>query len=330
MRKAKGSKSDSNISISEYISASDLNPDIVPLHVGLRRQPSRTSREFFPSPLIGSDISLPKRNTVVHASQSNPNLRLESLDMPGPATKKGKGRGKRNPVLDEVSHDFSQESLDTMNNIVDKITFEEEYNEPSTSTESPGTSLPTQQGQQPKQRRKREQPKRNDSLDRLSGTSLLSSSSRTVKNNDMLESMRLMINKSVSEAVESATRKLHNDLQAMQTTFNSQISKLSDKKTRHHLENQITAKDDKESITAKLISLEELKPQMQEIQKKMESRLTEMESRLESFQNLHDERCTSLEIVEERHYGITINKLTGLENSQRNLAKSFEESNSQL
>ena len=354
------------ISIAEYVSASDLNPDIIPAPGGSRQLPRRGSREFVPSPLLGSHIALSNSNTIVHDSQSTPNIRLESNIMSenSIAPKRGRGRAKKNPILDEVSLNFSHDSLELLNEMVDKIITDDQ---PPTSTElEDQNDIPsTSKAQQPKGRKKKETVKKSESLERLPGSNTSLSSPKNIKQSDLLESMRLMINKTVGDAVESATKKLHydlqtmqatfnvqiakmsdketvgiaveaatkklqEDLQAMQVTFNVQIAKMSDKETRHHLESQFTAKEDKDSITAKLTGLEELKPKIQEIQNKMESRLNEMETRLESFQNFHDERCTAIEITEERHFGATMDRLTGLENSQRNLSKTFAESNSQF
>ena len=125
-------KSISNLSLSEFLSASDLEPDQLPNQLGKINY--LRSRDLLPSPLIGNQVDLPKKNTVVRTSQSNPQLWTVGLSMdeplPGPSCKKQQrnSRNKRNPTLDQISMDFSQESLDVLNIMVDTITNENQEN----------------------------------------------------------------------------------------------------------------------------------------------------------------------------------------------------------
>ena len=106
-------KSNSSLSLSEFMSATEI--DTTTNFPGPNQLQRRASRDFLPSPLVGSHYELPNRNTIVHSTQSSPSLTTEivtpdTLSIIELRKSLRKTRSK-NPALDQISLDFSQESL---------------------------------------------------------------------------------------------------------------------------------------------------------------------------------------------------------------------------
>ena len=227
-----------------------------------------------------------------------------------------------------MSNNFSQESVDILKDLtgslstVENIENEPDENEPSTMTNKPTTT---------RGRKKKNENKGEANDGRASPTTSTSSSKLFAsRQNDLLESIRVMINKTVGEAIESSTRKIHEDINTLKTTLNTRIDNMSEKETRHHLEATQIAREDKEGILTKLASLEDLKPQMQSIQTRMEKKMDEMENRLNMIQTTINDRCSTIEITEDHHHKLTMDRMLTLEKSQRSLAENYSKNSQEV
>ena len=326
----KRTRSGSNISITEFLSATDFDTDVYPAKS--KQSAPRNLREYAHSPLLGGEIEIHNRNTVVHCTQSAPNLALEMTSYGKPETsRKGKARNKKNALLDEVSNNFSQESVDILKDITGNMsTTENIENEPDINESTTSTTInkpTTTRG-----RKKKDENKKGEANDGRASPTTSTSNSKLYasRQNDLLESIRVMINKTVGETVESSTRKIHEDINTLKTTLNTRIDNMSEKETRHHLESTQIAREDKEGILTKLASLEELKPQMQSIQNKMEKKMDEMENILNMIQTTLDDRCSTIEITEDHHHKLTMDRMSTLEKSQRSLAEKFTKNSQEV
>ena len=319
-------RSTSSLSLNEYLSATELETEFnFPV---LRATQSRNSREYLPSPLVGPEFELPNRNTIIHSTQSNPvlptlPLSLFNQNKPTVAEKKGKkSKAKKNAVLDEVSLDFSQDSV-TNGSMEQTPEIEDGLSNTTCGTSGPSPSGAKTKKPQPGRPKKRKDDSRDDLLESLpKGTS---------KQNDLLESMRLMINKTVAEAVTSSNNSIRDEIHALKdmvdtqvgelkNSFNTQIQSLSEKETRHHVESNINVKEELDKISTKITSFDRVQSELATANNQLKSRLDNIDTISTKYRSEVNQKITTIEITEDRHYTIMETRYAELENKTRVLA----------
>ena len=296
-------RSCSNPSLNEFLSATDLQTDATfPLNQSLL---SKTSRGYRPSPLVRGEYEFLNQNTIIHCTQSNPQISMagSTTSEPDlnsiPLKQQKKGR-KKNPILDEVSLDFSQDASDASLLAAESITLRNLGSPPVAS----GGAILKKTG--PKGRKKKDEQQKNESIDSLVASQLRRS---TVKQNELLESMRIMINETVAKVVESSSNAVRDEINSLKTSFNSQIKKLSDKETRHHIESSINVKEELEKINQKLSNFDELKNYVDSSLYHHENRLTKCEEKFETELNDFSDKLTALDVQESTHHKSISTKL---------------------
>ena len=291
-------RSRSNLSISEFKSATDL--EIESYFPASRSVLADSPWSFQRSPLIDKNFEVVNRNTMLHCTQSSPSLTTPTHDneVPRPNISKGKttkkGR-KKNAVLDEISMDFCQDFSQV------GVT---EGPSPNPEAGSANTS-DTGKRAKPKilttrgKKKAEEMKKTIESIENIPANSL----PKNLKpQNDLLESMRVMINKTVVEAVETSSNTVREEINSLRTSFNNQIKSLSEKETRHHVESSLNVRGELEKISNKLTGLEELKVQFETSTQTIKNKLEKMEAVQLLASTDTDERISTLEITEDTHF----------------------------
>ena len=317
-------KSTSSLSLSDFMSATDLDVDTTFPPVSLPAR--RATRDYLPSPLVGPDFELPNRNTIVHATQSSPSLLTLPPEAIPPVTdihpkQVRKARMKKNTALDGASFDFSQDSISQ-----DGPTIES----------GSATAKDPVEGPAPKPKRQPRNKKKDEvgNKERAESSNTNPSARGTWKESEMLESMRVIINKTVAEAINSANISVHDDIKSLKTTVNNQLNEmstmktgfknqiqaLSEKETRHHLESNVGVKDELVKITHKLNGMNEIRDEMANLSGVLGKRMDDFECQINKQQELMLEKITTIEILEGKHHSEQLEKLTDMELSHRSLA----------
>ena len=141
----------------------------------------------------------------------------------------------------------------------------------------------------------------------------------------MLESVRVMINCSVSDAVKDYSNKIQREIKALRSSFDSKLQSLSEKETRHHIETNMTTKEDLDTILKKIDTFDHLKQQMAEMNLNLEKKINDLEISQSDIQASLMEKFATLEVIEERHHTTTLGKINDLENCERALAQQNQE-----
>ena len=155
---------------------------------------------------------------------------------------------------------FSQDSIDNMNSLVDKITDETDPQSPSTSAETPGAvggAKPKRTNSNCTRNKKKDEPGSKGKCDTSSNLGLPDTLTKSLaKQNYLIECIRNMINTTITSAVESSALSIRGELKSMKSSFDFQLKQISEKETRHHLETSVKVKEDLSTFTEKLYSLD--------------------------------------------------------------------------
>ena len=299
-------RSRSNLSLTEFKSATDI--EVESYFPANRSTLVDSPRSFQRSPLVDKNLELVNRNTVLHCTQSSPSLTTPTHDNDGskPSTSKAKStkKGKKkNQILDEISMDFSQDSVGVSEGLP--------LNSECGLTVITDTSKGAKQKTQTRGKKKMDETfKPVESIENIP-TNLLPKTAK--QQNDLLESMRVMINKALIEAVETTSNTVREEITLLKNSFNNQIKSLSEKETRHHVESNFNVKGELEKISNKLTGLEDLKVQFDSSTKSIKSKLEKMEAIQSQAITDTDERISTLEITEDTHFKLLCQRCTDLE-----------------
>ena len=137
------------------------------------------------------------------------------------------------------------------------------------------------------------------------------------KQNELLESMRVMINTTVVEAVEASSVTVKEEINLLRTSFNNQIKTMSEKETRHHVESNLKVTDELEKITIKLTGLQELKSEVETSNKSIRTKIQQIEATQSQAITDTDERISTLEITEDTHFQSLHRKFNELETKMK-------------
>ena len=307
-RMQRPTRSKSNISISEFKSATDLEVEIFPTN---RSVLIESPRNFQRSPLIDKNLELINRNTILHCTQSSPSLTTPTQDndkqkQPAAKNKSTKKGRKKNPVLDEISMDFCQDSM----GISERASPSNEAG-PSSETENCKGARPKTQPNTRGKRKLDDVRKSFDSIENIPANQLPKSVN---KQNDLLESMQVMINRTVVEAVEASSTSVREEINSLKANLNLQMKTLSKKVTRHHVETNLNVKGELDKISIKLTGLEHLKAQLESSNRAINNKIEHIEAIQSQAQTDTDEGISTLEITEDTHFKSLNQKFNELEN----------------
>ena len=165
----------------------------------------------------------------------------------------------------------------------------------------------------------------------------------TIKQNDMFESIRIMINKTVLAAIHSSSDVVREEIKCLKSTvdnqldeisslksvFKSQIQSLSDKEMRHHLESNLGVKEELTKITSKLEGMDHLKMEMTNMKGNLRRQMEELTRTSEESNSNRLEKITTMEVIEQNHHKIQIDRIEELDKSHRSLANQIKSSEDQ-
>ena len=167
---------------------------------------------------------------------------------------------------------------------------------------------------QPATRGKRKADEGRQSFDSLENIPLNQLPKNITKQADLLESMRVMINRTVVEAVEASSDTVKEEINLLKTSFDNQLRSLSEKETRHQVETNLNVREELEKISTKLTGLDQLRIEVETSNKSFRSKLQQMEARHSQAITDTDERISTLEITEDTHFKSLNKKYNDLEN----------------
>ena len=302
----RASRSGSNISISEFKSVTDIHQELsLPNLTSLLQRPEKN---YQPSPLVGQGAFQVNSNTFVH---SNPTL-TNRADMEEASTSeinqnKGTQRKiRRNPRLDTVSLNFSQESFERLDEMVNKVVQEESATDeigPRTSLSDTSIAIKRKRGRPIKRGKKEGSPSN------FQGSLAISLPKGTAKQNDLLDSIRVMINTTVTDTLADSSADLKAEFMSLKASVKQQIGTLAEKETRHHTELKVKVETDLASLSSKLSTIDTIKKDI-EINGKLQDKFDKLECIHDAYQAVQSEKMTTLETTKQIHHNLMIERVT--------------------
>ena len=208
--------------------------------------------------------------------------------------------------------------------MVDTITNENQENSQDVSAQS-SVSKP-KRGRPTKNNKKKDDETHVDCPDTGSNTSLSMSLPKSkIKENEFLESIRTMINITVTESVALASSYLRDEIHQMRPSFDSKIEQLSEKETQHYVESGLEVRGELDKIRGELSPISELKRHIESVLLNLNTQLEAVENKQLAMNTIMEEKIITVQVMEEKHYSATLDRLNDQEKSQRSLSKSLAE-----